>query len=192
MAFDIIGIGASSGGVQALQVLVNTLASDFDAAVLIVLHLDPHHRSQLAAVLGRHAPLRVTEAIDGQPVRPGTIVTAPPDCHLRVDDSHIVLTHAPRVHYTRPSVDSLLESIAATYRERAIGVVLTGSGSDGADGIRAIKAHGGTTIIQDPAGAEHPSMPEHAWATGCVDLKLPLEEIGPMLVRLVGASHAAS
>jgi len=89
------------------------------------------------------------------------------------------------VHFTRPSVDLLFESVAAAFKDRAIGVILTGSGLDGATGIRAIKEQGGTTIVQDPVGADHPSMPSNAYATGCIDFKLGLDDIGPAIVRLV-------
>src|SRR5439155_12066886 len=89
------------------------------------------------------------------------------------------------VHFTRPSVDLLFESVAAAFKERAIGVILTGSGGDGATGIRAIKEQGGTTIVQDPAAADHPGMPSNAYATGCVDFKLELDDIGPAIGRLV-------
>jgi two-component system chemotaxis response regulator CheB len=164
------------------------LPDGFPAAVLVVLHLYPHHKSMLAQLLGRRTRLRVADAVDGEPIERGTIYVARPDRHLAVRDSHVALTSSGQIHFSRPSVDTMLQSVAANYGDRAIGIVLTGSGLDGATGIRAIKEQGGTTIVQDPAEADHPGMPSHAWLTGCVDFKLRLDEITPLVVRLVLAS----
>jgi two-component system chemotaxis response regulator CheB len=161
------------------------LPDGFPAAVLVVLHLYPHHKSIFADLLGRRTRLRVKEATDGEPIEPGTIYVARADMHLGVRDSHVALTSSGQVHFSRPSVDTMLESVAASYGDRAIGIVLSGTGFDGATGIRAIKEQGGTTIVQDPADAEHPGMPSNAWLTGCVDFKLPLDEITPLVVSLV-------
>ena len=172
----------------ALQAVVGALPARFPAAVFVVQHLDPRHKSLLADLLGRHARVAVKEAVNGELIQPGTVYIAPPDTHLLVANGHISLTSSELVHFTRPSVDLLFESVAAAYRDRAIGVILTGSGLDGATGIRAIKEQGGTTITQDPADADHPSMPANAYATGCIDFKLPLEDVGPAIARLVLAS----
>jgi len=188
-AFDAVAVGASAGGVTALQVVIGALPEDLPAAVLVVQHLDPRHKSLLAALLARRARLQVKEAHPHEIIRPGTAYIAPPDTHLLVADGRISLTTSELVHFTRPSVDLLFESVAAAYKGRAIGVVLTGSGLDGATGIRAIKEQGGTTIVQDPASADHSSMPAHASATGCVDFILPLEDIGPAIARLVLADQ---
>ncbi|TMA38144.1 MAG: chemotaxis protein CheB [Deltaproteobacteria bacterium] len=184
-AFDAVAIGASAGGVTALQAVIGALPARFPAAVFVVQHLDPRHKSLLADLLGRHAQMAVKEAVNGERIEPGTVYIAPPDTHLLVANGHISLTSSELVHFTRPSVDLLFESVAAAYRDRAIGVILTGSGLDGATGIRAIKEQGGTTIVQDPADALHPSMPSNAYATGCVDFKLRLDDVGPAIVRLV-------
>jgi two-component system chemotaxis response regulator CheB len=185
--FDVVAVGASAGGVPALQAVVGALPKAFPAAVLVVLHLYPHHKSVLAELLGRRAHLRVKEAMHDERVNPGTIYVAPPDTHLGVIDGRISLTTSGQVHFSRPSIDKMLESVAVDYGDRAIGVVLTGSGFDGATGIRAIKREGGTTIVQDPSDAEHPGMPTNAWQTGCVDFKLPLDAIVPLLVNLMRA-----
>jgi len=171
--------------VTALQAVIGALPAEFPAAVFVVQHLDPRHKSLLADLLGRHARVVVKEAIDGERIQLGTAYIAQPDTHLLVANARVSLTSSELVHFTRPSVDLLFESVAAAYRDRAIGVILTGSGLDGATGIRAIKERGGTTIIQDPADAPHPSMPSNAYATGCVDFKLRLDEVGPAIVRLV-------
>jgi len=191
-AFDAVAVGASAGGVTALQVVINPLPARFPAAVFVVQHLDPRHKSLLADLLGRHAQMAVKEAVNGDRIEPGTVYVAQPDTHLLVANAHISLTSSELVHFTRPSVDLLFESVAAAYRDRVIGVILTGSGLDGATGIRAIKEQGGTTIVQDPAEALHPSMPANAYATGCIDFKLRLDEVGPAIVRLVLDSGNAS
>jgi two-component system chemotaxis response regulator CheB len=192
MAFDIVGIGCSSGGISALETLLGSLPSTFGPAILVVQHLYPSCRSHLPAILDRRSALPVCEAVDGDPIRPGTVVTAPAACHLTVDHARIAVTHTAPVRFSRPSVDVLLESIAADYGAHAIGVILTGCGSDGANGMRAIKARGGTTIVQDPAGAQQSGMPAAAWATQCIDFRLPLADIGPALAQLVANSRAAS
>jgi two-component system, chemotaxis family, protein-glutamate methylesterase/glutaminase len=183
--FDVVAIGASAGGVEALHVLVEALPADFLAAVLIVQHMDPRHRSMLAGLLARRCRLRVKQATNGEPVRPGTVYIAQPDAHLLVREGRLVLTDTKLVHFSRPSIDLLFESVADSYGDRAISVILSGSGVDGADGTRAVKAKGGTTIVQSPASAAHGGMPRAARATGCVDVTLPLEEIGPAIVNLV-------
>jgi two-component system, chemotaxis family, protein-glutamate methylesterase/glutaminase len=189
-AFDAVAIGASAGGVPALLALISSLPKDFPAAVLVVQHLDPRHKSLLAELLGRRATLPVKEAENGELISVGVVYIAPPDQHLLVANGRVSLTSSELVHYSRPSVDLMLESVAAAYGHRAIGVILTGSGSDGATGIRAIKEQRGTTLAQDPAEAAHRSMPANALSTGCIDFTLPLEDIGPALVRLVLADHS--
>ena len=183
--FDVVAIGASAGGVEALQTLVGALPEGFPAATLIVLHVDPSHKSTLAGLLGRRTSAPVRQARDGDRIEQGVIYIAPPATHLLVRDHALRLTDTARVHYSRPSIDILFESVAEQYGDRAIAVILSGSGVDGAAGVRAIKTRGGTTIAQSSTSATHASMPDAARATGCVDLTLPLAEIGPVLVRLV-------
>ena len=183
--FDVVAIGASAGGVEALHVVATALAADFPVPVLVVQHMDPRHKSMLAGLLARRSRLRVKEAADGEEMRGGTIYIARPDMHLIVRSGRLVLTDTKQVHFSRPSIDLLLHSVADNYGDRAIGVILSGSGVDGADGIRAVKAKGGTTLVQDPASAAHAGMPHAARATQCVDFTLPLEEIGPALTNLV-------
>jgi two-component system, chemotaxis family, protein-glutamate methylesterase/glutaminase len=183
--FDVVAIGASAGGVEALHVLVEALPVDFPAAVFIVQHMDPRHRSMLAGLLARRSRLRVKQATHGEAVEPGMVYIAQPDAHLLVREGRLVLTDTKLVHFSRPSIDMLFESVADAYGDRAISVILSGSGVDGADGTRAIKAKGGTTIAQSPSSAAHGGMPQAARATGCVDVTLPLEEIGPAIANLV-------
>src|SRR6267143_3719852 len=183
--FDVVAIGASAGGVEALHVVAAALPGDFPVPVLVVQHMDPRHKSMLAGLLGRRSRLRVKQAVDGETVEGGTMYISQPAMHLLVRAGHLVLTDTKLVHFSRPSIDLLFESVADAYGDRAIGVVLSGSGVDGADGIRAIQAKGGSTLVQDPASAAHAGMPQAARATQCVDFTLPLEEIGPALASLV-------
>jgi len=183
--FDVVAVGASAGGVEALHAVASALPADFPVPVLVVQHMDPRHKSMLAALLARRCKLRVKQAVNDERIEFGTIYIAQPAMHLIVRGDRLALTDTKLVHFSRPSIDLLLESVADTYGDRAIGVILSGSGVDGATGIRAIKSKGGTTLIQDPASAAHAGMPQAARATGCVDITLPLEEIGPALVNLV-------
>ena len=133
-----MAIGASAGGIEALHVVLESLPADFPAAVLVVQHLDPRHRSRLPDLLGRRCRLTVKEAIDGESVTGGTVYIAGPDVHLLVRDGRLVLTTTGQVHFSRPSIDLLFESVADAYGARAISVVLSGSGVDGADGTVTI------------------------------------------------------
>lgn len=182
---DLVAIGASAGGVSALQVVVAALPEDLAAAVLIVQHLEPTHASVLSRVLGRGAAIPVHAAVDGEDILCARVYVAVPDHHLLVTDGRIALTSTPRMRFARPCIDTTFESVADHYAARAVGVVLTGSGSDGSRGIRAISAAGGATIAQRPDDAAYPAMPASAYATGCVDVMLPLREIAPAIVRLV-------
>jgi two-component system chemotaxis response regulator CheB len=181
----VIAIGASAGGIEALRAVVPALPHDLGAAVLIVQHLAPRHESLLHSILARHARLPVRQAVHGDVITAGIVYVAPPDMHLLVASGLIELSHSRLVHFSRPSVDLLFESVAGEYGSRAIGVILTGSGADGATGIRAIKRMGGVTIVEDPETAAHPGMPHAALATGSVDVVLPLLEIAGRLVELM-------
>lgn len=184
--FEIVVVGASAGGLRALTELLSALPADFPLAILIVQHLDRRHRSLLAEILERRTGLHVKQAQDGDHLRAGTVYIAPPDRHLLVNpDGTLSLSQSELVHFVRPSADLLFESAAAKYRERAIAVVLTGTGSDGSMGVRAIKKMGGTVIAQDESSSEFFGMPSSAIRTGCVDFVLRLEEIPGALVTLV-------
>ncbi len=189
-AFDVVAVAASAGGLRALSELLAGLPGDLPAAIMIVQHLDPRHRSLMAEILAKRTKLPVKQAEEGETVSAGTVYIAPPDRHLLVDQAGTLsLSNAELVHFVRPSADLLFESVAASYRERAIAVVLTGSGSDGAMGLKAIKATGGTVIAQDEPSSEFFGMPGAAIESGNVDFVLPLEEIGGALVTLVEGEH---
>jgi two-component system, chemotaxis family, protein-glutamate methylesterase/glutaminase len=185
----VVAIGASAGGVAALPIVLSTLPANFPAAVLVVQHLDPDVRSHLARVLQRGCALPVRDAVADVTIEPGIVYVAPPGLHLLLRDGRVVLTDTARVHFSRPSIDVLFDSIAAAYGPRAVGVILTGSGSDGAAGLRSISRAGGRTIVQEPATAEYSAMPSAAGATGCADFTLPLSRIGPALTALVEDAH---
>ena len=174
------------GGVNALIVLSSALPEDFPAACVVVQHLDPRHRSLLSEILGRRTRLRVVQAAEGEQIEPGTVYIAPPDRHLLVNrGGALSLTRTELVHFVRPSADLLFESVASAFGDRAIAVVLTGSGSDGAMGAGAIKKMGGTVIVQDEASSQHFGMPGATIRSGCADFILPLDEIAGALVTLV-------
>lgn len=183
--FDVVAIGASAGGVEALHAVVSAFPARFPAVVLVVQHMDPRHKSLLAGLLARHCRLPVREAAHEAVIAGGVVHVAQPDAHLIVRNGRLVLTDTKLVHFSRPAIDVLFESVADAYGDRAIGVILSGTGVDGAAGIRAIKAKGGTTIVQDPRTAAHAGMPEAARATGYVDITLELADVGPAIVGLV-------
>ena len=185
-AFDVVALAASAGGLMALSQVLSALPTGFPAAVTVVQHLDPRHRSLMADILSRRTFLRVKQAEEGDQLSPATVYIAPPDRHLLVNtDGTLSLSQTKLVHFVRPSADLLFESAAASYRERAIAVVLTGTGSDGSMGVQAIHKMGGTVIAQDETSAEFYGMPEAAIKSGSVDFVLPLGEIAAALVTLV-------
>ena len=185
-AFDVIAMAASAGGLGALSHILAALPADLPAAVVVVQHLDPRHRSLMADILSRRTPLQVKQAAEGDRLCAGTVYIAPPNRHLLVNpDGTLSLSQSELVHFVRPSADLLFESVAASYKHRAIAVVLTGTGSDGAMGLQGIKKMGGTVIAQDERTSEFFGMPNAAIQSGHVDFVLPLDEIAAALVTLV-------
>lgn len=180
---ELVAIGASAGGLAALSQLLGDLDSEFPP-IVIVQHLDPRHKSRLAALLARKSRKPVKEAEDGEAIARGTVYIGPPDEHLMVAKGRIQLAHSRLIRFSRPSIDIMFGSVAAIYGERAIGVILSGSNRDGADGIAAIRRAGGITVAQDPVTAEYRIMPQASIDTGCVDLIVPLKEMGSVLSRL--------
>jgi len=183
--FELVVVAASAGGVQALTQLVSDLPNGFSLPMVVVQHVDPHHRSLLTEILGRRSRVPVESVGDGTKMQPGSVYVAPPDSHVLVeDDGTLSLSQAEQVHFVRPSADILFESAAASYGDRVIAVVLTGTGEDGATGVSAVHDRGGTVVAQDEGSSEFFGMPHAAIATGAVDVVLPLEEIAPKLVAL--------
>ena len=191
-AFDIVAFASSAGGLSALSEVLSALPETFPASIAVVQHLDPRHRSLMAKILSGRTALSVKEAEEGDRLQPGRVYVAPPDRHLLINPGGTIsLTQSEMVHFVRPSADLLFESVAASYKDRVIAVVLTGSGSDGKMGVTAIKKMGGTVIAQDEATSEFFGMPGSAIQSGNVDFVLPLSEIPSALVTLVMTGEAA-
>ena len=191
-SFDVVAIAASAGGLRALTTVLSGLGDDFPASITVVQHLDPRHRSLMADLLSRQSRLPVKQAVEGDRIQPGAVFIAPPDRHLLVNpDGSLSLSRTELVHFVRPSADLLFESVAASFKDRAIAVVLTGTGSDGAGGVQAIKKMGGTVIAQDEGTSEFFGMPGAAIHTGEVDFVLPLNEMASALTKLVVGGDGA-
>ena len=184
MAFEIVVIGASYGGLSALQMLLPGLAPAFPVPVVIVQHRRKDADDGLCEYLRKRSPLPLVEPDDKEKVEPGYVYLAPRDYHLLVEESIFALSTESPVGYARPSIDVMFESAADVYHERIIGVVLTGANCDGARGAARIKARGGMVVVQDPQGAESRAMPEATIAATEVDNILPLAEIAPFLNEL--------
>jgi two-component system, chemotaxis family, protein-glutamate methylesterase/glutaminase len=184
-AFDIVAVAASAGGLNAVSEILSTLPAKFSAAIAIVQHLSARYPSVMAEILNRKTVLKVKQAEEGDNLAPGTVYISPPDRHLLVNDGTISLSYAESVRFLRPCADLLFESVALNYKQRAIALVLSGTGNDGSIGIGYIKKMGGTVIAQDKKTAEFFGMPSAAIQTGNVDLILPLNEISNVLMTLV-------
>ncbi|HKU51346.1 MAG TPA: chemotaxis protein CheB [Nitrospira sp.] len=183
---DLIVIGASAGGVEALERILAGLPSDFPAAICVVLHIQASRFSHLPAILSRQGALPAVHPTDGSPIRKGHVYVAPPDQHLLVKDGHIQLSAGPKENHARPAVNPLFRSAAVAYGSRVIGVVLTGALDDGTAGLWEIKQRGGTTIVQDPRDARHPDMPRNALEQVPIDHVMPLRGMASLLTDLVG------
>ncbi len=172
----VVGVGASAGGVAALKGLCAALPPDIDVALVVILHLDPRADSALPELLAAQTPLPVRFAQDGMPIEAGHIYVCPPGSDLTIANGHLAVRPQGPARIRLP-VDHFLRSLAVACRERAAAVILSGTGADGSQGVRAVRGEGGLTIAQDLAEAEHDSMPRSAIATGVVDLVLPVRAI---------------
>ncbi|CAA7616180.1 chemotaxis protein CheB [Magnetospirillum sp. SS-4] len=180
----VVGIGASAGGLEALRPFVANLPASANMAYVIVQHLSPAYRSMMVQLLGRETKLPVEEIKDGQVLVPNTIYITPPNKDVRVKNSTLWLREPSAPLGPKPSVDVFFASLAEDRGQHAIGVILSGTGSDGAHGMRAIKACGGLTVAQDPETAKYDGMPKSAIDSGCVDMVLPPDGIGPELASI--------
>ena len=193
MNHELVVIGGSWGGMRAVQAVLEGLGDDCPAAVVVALHRGTTEGDRLPRLLERYTPLSVREAEDKDDLQPGNVYLAPPDYHTLVEaDGTLGLSTEERVRYARPSIDVLFRTAAEAYRERCVGIVLTGANEDGADGLRRIKELGGVAIVQDPGSAERREMPSAALAATGTDVVLPLREIGLFLRGLLLERSRAS
>jgi two-component system chemotaxis response regulator CheB len=188
----LVAIGASWGGLEAVRKIVGSLPPGFPAPIVVAQHRAPvSHRTAFTDLIGAATRLRVCEPGDKDTLTPGTVYLAPPDYHLLVDGGELGLSLDSPVSYARPSIDVLLESAADAFRERCVGVVLTGANADGAHGLARVAQLGGTAIVQDPETAERDEMPRAALAAVPSAVVLPLAAIAPRLVELCPAEAVA-
>src|SRR5579884_3923379 len=180
---DLVVVGSSAGGVEALSVLVGTLPEDFPAPIVLAQHLDPNRPSSLDSILQRRTRLKVEVVLSSTRMQPSRVYVVPSNCHVSIRDHHVEVQE-DRMKRPRPSVDTLLSTAADAYGEHLIAVVLTGSGSDGAMGAVDVKDAGGIVIVQDPQTARYPSMPL-ALPPTVVDFEASVDQIGPLLYDLL-------
>lgn len=191
--FDVVVMAASLGGIEALISILSALPATFPVPILVVQHLSPRYPSELAALLNRRTALTVKWGEHREHIVPGTVYLAPPDHHMLVNRNGIIsLSQSPQQQFVRPSANPLFESAAKSYGRRAIAVVLTGLGSDGAQGIQAIKEQGGTVFVQDYISSTAFNMPRAALRTGCVDFTLSLHAFSRALIAFVMVKGAAT
>ena len=193
MAYELVVIGSSWGGLHALEEILGALPADFATPIAVAQHRAVDSGSgALSAILGRHSGRSVCEAGDKDAIERGRVYLAPPDYHLLVEPGEFALSTEAAVQYSRPSIDVLFDSAADTYGDRLVAVILTGANEDGAYGIQRVHRRGGLTIAQDPATAEKREMPKAAIATGAVEHVVPLEGIAPLLARVTDGERSAA
>jgi two-component system chemotaxis response regulator CheB len=184
---NIIVVGASAGGVEALSVLARELPAGFPAAIFVVLHIPAHSPSMLPSILSRAGQLPAIQPTDGMAISHGRLYIAPPDHHMLLERGRIRTVRGPRENRHRPAIDPLFRSAARSYGPQVVGVILTGTLDDGTAGLLAVKQCGGVAIVQDPNEALYAGMPRSALEHVDVDHCLPLDEIAPLLVELAHA-----
>lgn len=184
--FDVVALAASAGGLHAFLEVVSSLPTDFPAAVVIIQHLAPNRESLLPDIIRRYTKLSVRQVVEGESIKPGMVYTALPDYHMLVDaEGRLRLNQGAPINFSRPAIDPLIQSMAQTYQNRLITVILSGMGSDGSKGIQSVKALGGIVIVQNLETSEFTGMPGAAIRTGVPDYVLPLDSISSTLVSLV-------
>ena len=185
MIYDAIVMGVSSGGLKALKIIFSRLPKDFNTPIIIVQHINPHSESLWVKLLNGKSNLEIKEADEKESIEPGNVYIAPPNYHLLIEKNKtFTLTVDERVNFARPSIDVLFESAADAYRNKLIGIVLTGSNNDGTNGIKRIQEYGGLVVIQDPKTAESAYMPASAMAAVQPDYVLPLEGIADLILKI--------
>ena len=185
---DIVVVGASAGGIEAITTILANLSGDLPAAVFIVVHVVPQSLGYLAGIFDRAGPLPVRDAHQGEVFSTGSVYVAPPDHHMLLGaNGRIVLSLGPRENRTRPAVDPLFRSAALAFGPRVIGVVLSGALDDGCAGLRGIKMCAGMTVVQDPADAVAEFLPRNALRSTNVDHCQPAGRLGQLIDKLVRA-----
>lgn len=183
---DVVVIAASTGGVEALTRVVRNLPAELGASIFVVLHVRPDTPSMLPAILNRNGRVPAAHAVDGEPIRRGRIYVAPPGYQTYLRRGRIEVKRGPRENMLRPAADPLFRTAAHHYRERVIGVVLSGALDDGTVGLRWIKNAGGIAVVQEPSDAACPGMPQNAVSQVPVDHVMPADQIGMLIVQLAG------
>jgi two-component system chemotaxis response regulator CheB len=185
MNYEAIVIGVSSGGMNAMKVMFSLLPKEFNTPIIIVQHISSQSENLWIRLLNDESNLYLKEADEKEKIENGKVYIAPPNYHLLIErDKTFSLTIDERVNYARPSIDVLFESAAEAYKNKLIGVILTGSNNDGTNGLKRIKEYGGLTIVQDPATAESSYMPASAIAVVQMDYILTLENIIKLLIKI--------
>jgi len=188
--FEAVIVGSSAGGIRALGNLLAPLPNDFPLPIIVVQHLHPESESYLPKILATHCLLPVKQAEEREIIQAGSVYIAPPNYHLLIEeDRSFSLSLEPPVRYARPSVDVMFETAVYAYRDKLIGIILTGANDDGSYGVKKIKQMGGYVIVQDPRTAEAEAMPKAAIAATEVDKVLPIEQVGLYLLQLVNRSQ---
>ena len=189
---ELVAIGASWGGLDVLRHILRDLPAELNASVVIAQHRSPEsHRTAMRDLLASVTRLRVAEASDKDEIRPGTAYIAAPDYHLLIEPGQMTLSTDEPVAFARPSIDVLFETAAESYRERCVGVVLTGANDDGARGLARVVELGGTAIVQDPETAQRDEMPLAALRQTPSARVTPVAEIAPLLVELCGLARVS-
>jgi two-component system, chemotaxis family, protein-glutamate methylesterase/glutaminase len=181
---DIIVVGASAGGVDALERLIAELPAKMEATVFVVLHITPTSPGLLHNILSRKTRVPVSQARDSESIEPGRVYVAPPDFHMMLEDHKIRLWRGPKENFNRPSINVLFRSAAVAFGERVAGVVLSGMLDDGSAGLWWVKQHGGTALVQDPETAAFPEMPRNAMLYVKPDFVLEPAALGERLAKL--------
>ena len=185
---DIIVIGGSAGSIDVIKRIVPHFPTDLGAAVFVVVHIPPWHKSGLPSIITYDGVL-ASHPRSGEKIEHGRIYVAPPDQHLLVEDSHVSLWHGPKENHHRPAINATFRSAAVTFKQRVIGVILSGALDDGSTGLWWVKQFGGVAVVQDPKDAVHPAMPQSAIENVAVDHVVSADDIGPLLVTLTGRTE---
>jgi two-component system chemotaxis response regulator CheB len=183
--YQVVVVGVSKSGLGALTLLLRELPANYSMPIIVVQHIHADSANRLSDLLARNSRMKVVEAIDKAPIEISTVYIAPAGHHLMVEAEQVFsLSVDPHVHFSRPSIDVLFESAVDVYSNKLVGVILTGANSDGAQGLKKIKAAGGLTLVQDPCTAEAVEMPNAAIDLVEVDKVLPIPELGCFLASL--------